>query len=157
MRGHDLQVVLPEDDVEISKFLSDRRQRLVEPRIAAVNRLRDVLQNLVPGRDSRRLTASKALAIPAEIRPTGAVTRTRKPIAQQHAHNVAKLDVKAKAVAAQIKTAVDERPSKVDEIFGIEAIGTALILGCGRRCPTVQLQASVGQRHRHRTHRGQQR
>jgi transposase len=41
LRGHGLQVVLPEDELAVLKMLSDRRQQLVEQRIAAVNRLHD--------------------------------------------------------------------------------------------------------------------
>jgi transposase len=85
LRGHDLQCVLPEDDVAVLNLLSDRRQQLVEQRIAAVNRLHDA--------------ASKALQILAEIRPADAVTRTRKKIAEQHAQDVAELNLKAKALA----------------------------------------------------------
>ena len=93
----------------VSKFLGDRRQQLVEQRIAAVNRLRDVRQDLVPGREAKRLAASKELEIPAEVRPTDAVTRTRKLIAQQHAQDVAKLDVKAEAVAPEPRCTVTRR------------------------------------------------
>ena len=53
----------------VSRCRSDRRQQLVEQCIAAVNRLPDVLQDLVPGRESKRLTASKELEILVGIRP----------------------------------------------------------------------------------------
>lgn len=49
LRGHDLQVVRQQDHVAVLKMLSDRRQQLVEQRIAAVNRLHDLLQDLLPG------------------------------------------------------------------------------------------------------------
>ena len=60
LRGHDLQVVRPEDHVAVLKMLSDRRQQLVEQRIAAVNRLHELLQDLLPGGAPRRLTATRA-------------------------------------------------------------------------------------------------
>lgn len=167
LRGHDLQVVLPEDDVAVLKLLSDRRQQLVEQRIAAVNRLHDVLQDLLPGGASKRLTASKALQILAEIRPTDAVTRTRKQIAEQHAQDVAELDVKAKALAKQIKLAVTEQPSRVNEVFGIGAVGTALILGetgdvrrfkskhhYASYTGSAPIDVSSGDQDRHRLNRG---
>jgi transposase len=167
LRGHDLQVILPEDDVAVLKLLSDRRQQLVEQRIAAINRLHDVLQDLLPGGASKRLTAGKALQILAEIHPADPVTRTRKMIAEQHAQDVAELDVKAKAVATQIKLAVAERPSHVNDVFGIGAVGTALILGEAgdvRRFKskhhfasytgTAPIDVSSGDQDRHRLNRG---
>lgn len=167
LRGHDLQVVLPEDDVAVLKMLSDRRQQLVEQRIAAINRLHDVLQDLQPGGASKRLTASKALQILAEIRPIDAVTRTRKQIAVEHAQDVAELDVKAKALAKQIKLAVTEQPSHVNDVFGIGAVGTALILGEAgdvRRFKSkhhfasytgsAPIDVSSGDQDRHRLNRG---
>jgi transposase len=167
LRGHDLQVVLPEDGVAVLKLLSDRRQQLVEQRIAAVNRLHDVLQDLLPGGASTRLTASKALQILAEIRPTDAVTRTRKLIAEQHAQDVAELDVKAKVLTNQIKLAVAEQPSRVNDVFGIGAVGTALVLGetgdvrrfkskhhFASYTGTAPIDVSSGDQDRHRLNRG---
>ncbi len=167
LRGHDLQVVLPEDDVAVLKLLSDRRQQLVEQRIAAVNRLHDVLQDLLPGGASKRLTASKALQILAEVHPTDAVTRTRKLIAEQHAQDVAELDAKTKALAQQIKLAVTERPSHVNDVFGIGAVGTGLILGetgdvrrfkskhhYASYTGTAPIDVSSGDQDRHRLNRG---
>src|SRR3954467_13747354 len=92
LRGHDLQVVRPEDDVAVLKMLSDRRQQLVEQRITAINRLHDVLQDLLPGGASTRLTASKAQEMLAAIKPLGVVEQTRKNIAVEHAQDVAALD-----------------------------------------------------------------
>jgi transposase len=167
LRGHDLQVVRPEDGVAVLKMLSDRRQQLVEQRIAAINRLHDVLQDLLPGGASTRLTATKALEILATITPHGPVERTRKDIAVDHAQDVAALDVKVKAVAKQIERAVADKPSRVNEIRGIGAVGTALILGevaDVRRFPskhhfasytgTAPIDVSSGDQDRHRLNRG---
>jgi transposase len=167
LRGHDLQVVRPEDGVAVLKMLSDRRQQLVEQRIAAINRLHDMLQDLLPGGASKRLTATKALEILATITPHAAVERTRKDIAVDHAQDVAALDVKVKTVAKQIERAVGEQPSRVNEIRGIGAVGTALILGevaDVRRFPskhhfasytgTAPIDVSSGDQDRHRLNRG---
>jgi transposase len=167
VRGHRLRVVLPEDDVAVLKMLSDRRQQLVEHRIAAVNRLHDVLQDLLPGGASTRLTASRALQILAEIAPSDAVTRTRKQIAEQHAKDVTELDTKIKAMAKQIGLALEARPSKVNDICGIGAIGTALILGevgdirrfrskhhFASYTGTAPIDVSSGDHDRHRLNRG---
>ncbi len=167
LRGHDLQIVRPEGSVAVLKMLSDRRQQLVEQRISAVNRLHDVLQDLLPGGASTRLTASRALEILATIDPLGAVERTRKQIALQHAQDVAELDVKVKAAAKQIQLAVADQPSHVNEICGIGAIGTALILGevgdvrrfrtkhhFASYTGTAPIDVSSGDHDRHRLNRG---
>ena len=167
LRGHGLQVVLVEDDVAVLKLLSDRRQQLVEQRIAAVNRLHDVLQDLLPGGASTRLTASRALMILAEINPTGAVTIARRQIAVEHATDVAELDTKITVMAKQIELAVAAKPSKVTDICGIGALGTALILGevgdvrrfktkhhFASYTGTSPIDVSSGDQDRHRLNRG---
>jgi len=129
LRGHGLQVVKPEDEVAVLKLLSDRRQQLVAQRIAAVNRLHDVLPDLLPGGASTRLTATKAHEILAALSRSDPVGQARKQLAVEHADDVAELDVKIKAMAKRIAAAVAQRPSALPDIKGIAAIGTALILG----------------------------
>ena len=167
LRGRDLQLVRPEDDVAVLKMLSDRRQQLVEQRITAINRVHDVLQDLLPGGASKRLTATKALEILATITPHGPVERTRKDLAIEHAQDVAALDQRIKAVAKQIERAVADKPSCVNEICGIGAIGTALILGevadvrrfrskhhFASYTGTAPIDVSSGDQDRHRLNRG---
>lgn len=48
LRGHDLHVVEPDQVRTVLKLLSDRRQQLVDQRIMAVNRLHQLLSELVP-------------------------------------------------------------------------------------------------------------
>jgi transposase len=167
LRGHDLQLVRPEADVAVLKLLSDRRQQLVEQRITAINRVHDVLQDLLPGGASKRLTATKALEILATITPHGPVERTRKDLAIEHAQDVAALDQRIKTVAKQIELAVAAKPSCVNEICGIGAIGTALILGevadvrrfrskhhFASYTGTAPIDVSSGDQDRHRLNRG---
>ena len=66
-------------------MLSDRRQQLVEQRIAAVNRLHDLLQDLLPGGASKRLTAAKAHEILAGLKLSDPVGQARKQLAVEHA------------------------------------------------------------------------
>ncbi len=73
LRGHDLQIVLPEDQVAVRKMLSDRRQQLVEQRIAAVNRLHDVqhAQDVAELGGNRRLNYALHVAVLVQIRFPG--------------------------------------------------------------------------------------
>lgn len=167
LRGHDLQVVHPEDHVAVLKMLSDRRQQLVEQRICAVNRLHDLLQDLLPGGAPTRLTAAKARLILAEVIPTDPVQQARKDIALEHVADVAELDAKVKAVALRIQAELAGQPSAVTDIKGIGAVGTALILGevgdvrrfrskhhFASYTGTAPIDVSSGDNNRHRLNRG---
>lgn len=167
LRGHGLQVVKPEDEVAVLKMLSDRRQQLVEQRITAVNRLHDLLQDLLPGGASTRLTANRAREILAGLILTDPVALARKQLAVEHADDVAELDVKIKMMAKRIAQAVALRPSAVTETKGIGIIGTALILGevgdvrrfsskhhFASYTGTAPIDLSSGDQNRHRLNRG---
>lgn len=167
LRGQDLQIVRPDDAVAVLKMLSDRRQQLVEARIAAVNRLHDMLQDLLPGGASTRLTAKRASLMLEEFTATDTVTAARKEIAQEHVADVAALDAKIKAMAKRIDAALAEHPSAVADIKGIGAVGTALILGevgdvrrfrskhhFASYSGTAPIDVSSGDQDRHRLSRG---
>ncbi len=167
LRGKNLESVQPDDVVRVLKMLADRRQQLVEQRIAAVNRLHQLLQELLPGGASRRLTASKAKEILAGVRPRDQVGKARKQLALEHVADVTELDAKLKAMAKRIEAVLAERPSKVTDIQGLGPVTTAVILGeVGdvRRFPskdhfasctgTAPIDASSGDTVRHRLNRG---
>src|SRR3954463_6366147 len=69
LRGRNLQVVEPDQVRAVLKLLSDRRQQLVDQRIVAVNRLHQLLTELIPGGAERRLTPVKARKLLADVRP----------------------------------------------------------------------------------------
>ena len=167
LRGKGLELVQPDDVVTVLKMLSDRRQQLVEQRIAAVNRLHQLLQELSPGGASRRLTVNKARPMLSAIRPRDQVGKARKQLALEHLADVAELDAKLKAMAKRIAEVLAERPSAVLDIRGLGAVTTALIIGeVGdvRRFPskdhfasytgTAPIDASSGDTVRHRLNRG---
>src|SRR3954451_4145732 len=167
LRGRNLELVQPDDTVTVLKLLSDRRQQLVEQRIAAVNRLHTLLQELLPGGASRRLTAKKARELLSTIRPREQVAKARKQLALEHVADVEELDAKIKAMQTRIAAVLDEQPSAVQNIRGLGPVTTALILGEAgdvRRFPskahfasytgTAPLDASSGDTVRHRLNRG---
>ena len=81
LRGRNLELVQPDDSAMVFKLLSDRRQQLVQQRIATVNRLHQLIQELLPGGASKRLTAKKARELLSTIRPRQSVAKTRKALA----------------------------------------------------------------------------
>lgn len=167
LRGKNLELVQPDDVVTVLKMLSDRRQQLVEQRIAAINRLHQLLQELLPGGASRHLSATKAREILSHVRPRDQVGKARKQLALEHLADVSELDARLKAMAKRISAVLAEHPSAVTEIRGLGVVTTALIIGeVGdvRRFPskdhfasytgTAPIDASSGDTVRHRLNRG---
>jgi transposase len=167
LRSRHLELVKPDDVVTVMKLLSDRRQQLVEQRIAAVNRLHQLLQDLMPGGASRRLTASKARDMLSSVRPRGQVGKARKQLALEHVADLEELDAKLKAIKVRIAAVLKEQPSAVNDICGLGVVTTALILGevgdvrrfpskahFASYCGTAPLDASSGDTIRHRLNRG---
>jgi transposase len=92
LRSRDLQVVRPDDSVEILRLLSTRGQEVVAHRIATVNRLHDVLCQLIPGGAQRHLSATKARALLSAVRPRDAVGKARKQLALDYLGELERLD-----------------------------------------------------------------
>ncbi len=167
LRGRDLQVVEPDAVRAVLKLLSDRRQQLVDQRIVAINRLHQLLTELVPGGAERRLTPAKARQLLSGIRPRDQVGKARKQLALDHAKDVERLDAELLKVKTSIGAVVAENPTKVSEVRGVGPVMTALILGeVGdvRRFPskahfasytgTAPVDVSSGDHVRHRLNRG---
>jgi hypothetical protein len=81
LRASQLTPVRLDDTVTVLRLLSDRRQELVEQRIATVNRLHRLLVELIPGGAGPALTAAKAKTVLASVRPRTLVERARKDLA----------------------------------------------------------------------------
>lgn len=167
LRGRNLQVVEPDEARAVLKLLSDRRQQLVDQRIMAVNRLHQLLTELVPGGAERRLTPVKARQLLSAVRPRDQVGKARKQLALDHAKDVERLDAELLKVKSSIGAVVAEHPTKVSEVRGVGPVMTALILGeVGdvRRFPskahfasytgTAPVDVSSGDHIRHRLNRG---
>jgi transposase len=167
LRGKNLELVHPDDTVTVLKMLSDRRQQLVEQRIAAVNRLHQLLQELLPGGASRRLTATKARENLSTVRPRDQVGKARKQLALEHLADVAELDSKLKVMAKRIEAVLAEHPSAVTDIKGIGVVMTAVIIGevgdvrrfsskdhFASYTGTAPIDASSGDHQHHRLNRG---
>lgn len=167
LRGRNLQVVEPDHVRAVLKLLSDRRQQLVEQRITAVNRLHQLLAELLPGGAERRLTPVKARQLLSGVRPRDQVGKARKQLALDHAKDVERLDAELRAVKVSIGNVVAEHPTQVSGIRGVGPVMTALILGeVGdvRRFPskahfasytgTAPIDVSSGDHVRHRLNRG---
>jgi transposase len=72
-----LRQVGVEDQAVILHLLTKRRQDLVAARTQTINRLHRLLMDLVPGGARRNLTAKRAAALLAAVRPVGQAAFTR--------------------------------------------------------------------------------
>jgi transposase len=161
-----LRQVGVEDQAVVLHLLTKRRQDLVAGRTQTINRLHRLLVDLVPGGARRNLTAKRAEALLAAIRPAGAPAVTRWELATDLVSDVCQLEQRIAAVEARIKAAVAESNTSLVQLFGVGPVLAAKFLGeVGdiHRFPskhhfaaytgTAPLTASSGQVIRHRLSR----
>ena len=167
LRARDLQVVRPDDTIEILRMLSTRRQEVVALRIATVNRLHDVLCQLIPGGAKRHLSATKARALLSGVRPRDAVGKARKRLALDYLGELDRLDSRLKELKKSLAEVLAAHPTTLQEINGVGPINAAKVLaetGDVRRFPsrhhfasytgTAPVDVSSGDNNRHRLNRG---
>ena len=167
LRARDLQVVRPDDTTEILRLLSTRRQEVVAQRSATVNRLHDVLCQLIPGGAKRHLSATKARALLSTVRPRDAVRKARKQLALDYLGELERLDARLKELKKSLTEVLGEHPTTLLDINGVGPINAAKILaetGNVRRFPskahfasytgTAPVDVSSGDNNRHRLNRG---
>ena len=167
LRAGDLQLVHQDDCVEILRMLSTRRQEVVGQRIATVNRLHDVLCQLIPGGAKRHLSAIKARQLLSAVRPRDAVGKARKQLALDYLGELERLDARLKELKKGLAQVLAEDPTTLLDINGVGPINAAKILaetGDVRRFPsrhhfasytgTAPVDVSSGDNNRHRLNRG---
>jgi transposase len=128
LRAHDLRTVRPDDVTEVLKMLTDRRQELVRERIATVNRLHEVLTQLIPGGARKNLRASTARRLLSAVRPRAVVGRARKQLALDYIGDLERLDTRLKDLKAQIADAVAAQGSSLVSIDGVGPLGAGKTL-----------------------------
>lgn len=123
--------VLPvaRDDALVSlRLLCDRREELAAQRTRAVCRLHRLLAELTPGGMRRELSANKAQALLARIRPDGDVAVVRLQIARDHLADIRALDARLKYIAGQIGNLVTASGTTLTSLFGIGPVIAGRIL-----------------------------
>ena len=117
------------DDVTVSlRLLCDRREELTAQRIQAVCRLHRLLAELTPGGMRRELTANKAQALLARIRPADDVAAVRLHIARDHLADIRSLDARLKYIGGQISALVTASGTTLTSLFGIGPVIAGRIL-----------------------------
>jgi transposase len=155
------------DDALVSlRLLCDRREELTAQRTQAACRLHRLLAELTPGGMRRELTANKAQALLARIRPADDVGRVRVHIARDHLADIRALDARLKHLAGQIAALVATTGTTLTSLFGVGPVIAGRILaetGDVRRFATkdkfasyngtAPIDASSGEQARHRLSR----
>jgi len=117
------------DDATVSlRLLCDRREELIAQRTQAACRLHRLLAELTPGGMRRELTANKAQALLARIRPAGDVAAVRVHIARDHLADIRALDARIRYLGGQIAALVAASGTGLTGLFGIGPVIAGRIL-----------------------------
>ena len=166
IRTKQLRQVEVESEMVAIRLMSERRRELVRSRTETVKRLHQLLMELIPAGAQRNLTAAKAKAHLATVRPRDVAGRARRQIAVDLVDDLVALDRKLKDLDKRIKPAVDATDSTLTDIVGVGYATAAVIrgeVGDVRRFPskhhfvtytgTAPLEVSSGEVVRHRLSR----
>ena len=129
LRKGGLTEVVVDDETVALRLLSERRRDLVRSRTQTVNRLHQVLMELIPAGAPQKLTATKARALLATVRPRDVAGKARRQLAADFIDDVTALDRKLKTIEKRITEAVEATGTTLTEIKGVGPITAAIILG----------------------------
>jgi transposase len=129
LRTKNLRQVVMDDEMVAIRLLSERRCDLVQSRTATVNQLHQLLMELIPAGAERNLTAAKAKALLATVRPRDIAGKTRRQLAADLIDDVVTLDRKLKDINARLKAAVEATGTTITTVKGIGVATAAMILG----------------------------
>jgi transposase len=129
LHTRDLAEVRKDDHSAALRLLANRRKELVDLRTQCVNRLHRDLVGLSSGGAPQALTAVKAKALLASIRPRDEMGRLRRRLAADQLADLVALDKKLAAVEAEIRAMVKRTPTGLPDIYGIGPVITATVLG----------------------------
>jgi transposase len=166
LRDKKLRELAADPDLTVLRLLCDRRDELSRARAQGLNRMHRLFLELVPGGAPVKKSTAQYQALLATVRPRDLAGKTRRRMAAEELADIGRLDVKLKAMKAELKTAVLASGSHLMDIHGIGPAGAARILadvGDVARFPnrghfaswtgTAPIDASSGQHIRHRLSR----
>jgi transposase len=129
LHTQDLPEVREDDRSAAFRLLANRRKELVDLRTQCVNRLHRDLVGLIPGGAPQALTATKAKALLAQVRPREEIGQLRRRLAADQLADLVALDKKLAAVEAEIRVMVKRTPTGLPGIYGIGPVITATVIG----------------------------
>jgi transposase len=129
LRGERLAEVLEEDRASVLRMLSERREDLVRERTRTLNRLHQLLCDLLPGGATGRLSADRAARMLRRVRPPSAQGRTRRQLASELLRDVRSLDRRICKIDQRIRGTLKDSPTNRAEVFGVGPVLAAKIIG----------------------------
>ena len=129
LNSPDLERVRADDHATALRLLASRRKELVGLRTQAVNRVHRELQILIPGGAKRGLSATRAKAMLATVRPRDEVTKLRKALVADQIADLVAIDKRLAEIKKQINTAVKAAPTTLPELRGVGPVITAIVVG----------------------------
>jgi transposase len=129
LRTQGLRQVQVDDEMVAIRLLSERRSDLVAARTATVNHLHQLLMELIPAGAEQKLTAVKAKAALATVRPRDVAGRTRRQLAVDLVEDLVGLDRKLKDLDKRLAAAVADTGTTITDIKGVGVATAAMILG----------------------------
>jgi transposase len=129
LRTKGLRIVTLDDDRLALRLMTERRRELVRSRTRTVNHLHQLLMELIPSGADYKLTASKAKALLATVRPRDIAGKTRRQLAADLIDDVTVLDRKLKDIERRLQEAVEATGTTLTTINGVGTITAAAVLG----------------------------
>lgn len=129
VRTDGLTQVQPDDGLVALRLLAERRRELVNQRTQTINRLHQLLSELIAAGAQKNLTASRAKTMLATVRPRDIAGRTRRALAVDLVDDVTGLDRKLKVLDRQLTEAVAATGTTLTDITGVGVVTAATILG----------------------------
>lgn len=124
-----LRTVAPEDQTTILGLLAERRDDLVHEHTRVVNRLHQVLRELIPGGVDHGLSADKAATALRRVRPATATDGTRRELAKELVADLRRIDARIKSNEARTHAALAATQTTLQQIPGVGAVFAAKVLG----------------------------
>jgi len=122
--------VIEVDDATVAvRLLIDRRDELGVARSQTINRIHRLLLELLPGGAKRFLSADRAKALLATVRPRDVVAKTRRRLAAELITELAAIDKRIKTADRELNELIEETGSSLRELHGIGPYGAARLLG----------------------------
>jgi transposase len=129
LRTKGLRQVVLDDELIALRLMSERRADLVRTRTATVNHLHQLLMELIPAGAERKLTATKAKALLATVRPRDVAGRTRRQLAVDLVEDLVATDRKLKELDKRLRDAVVATGTTLTDIKGVGVATAATVLG----------------------------
>jgi transposase len=158
--------VVAEGVSTVLRMLDERRTNLTQQRTRSVNQLHALLRELLPGGAPTELTADRAAATLARIRPNSTAERARKQVARDLIDDIRRLDAQLAANKARMAEVVAESGTSLTDIDGVGPVVAARLLGRTARasrfptaaafasyCGTAPIEISSADKVRHRLSR----